>query len=259
MDKELFVLLVEDDPVACRELVEYIESKDGISLVSVTNNAHRAIELMQDFSPDAIILDLELHLGSGNGLQLLQELQQADIPSKPYVLVTTNNSSSITHESARQLGADFIMSKHQSGYTPQEAINFLLLIKDGIIRKRINASAPRAKTPEEQDKKISRKIVSELNAIGISTKTIGYQYLIDAILLAVKGPVQNVSVQIGKKYNKSSASVERAIQNAIAKAWRTTPIEDLLQLYTAKISSEKGVPTITEFIYYYATKIRNLY
>ena len=47
------------------------------------------------------------------------------------------------------------------------------------------------------------------------------------------------------------------MQNAIARAWRTTPIEDLLRYYTARISSEKGVPTITEFIYYYAAKLKS--
>ena len=46
------------------------------------------------------------------------------------------------------------------------------------------------------------------------------------------------------------------MQNAIAKAWRTTPIDDLLKYYTAKISSDKGIPTITEFIYHYANKLK---
>ena len=46
------------------------------------------------------------------------------------------------------------------------------------------------------------------------------------------------------------------MQNAINKAWRTTDIEDLSINYTARISSEKGVPTMTEFIYYYADKLK---
>lgn len=49
------------------------------------------------------------------------------------------------------------------------------------------------------------------------------------------------------------------MQNAIAKTWRTAPIDDLLKFYTAKINSEKGVPTITEFVYYYANKLKNEY
>lgn len=60
---------------------------------------------------------------------------------------------------------------------------------------------------------------------------------------------------LGEKYKKSDASIERAMQNAINRAWRTSDIDDLLTYYTARIQSQKGVPTIMEFIFYYANKI----
>ena len=49
------------------------------------------------------------------------------------------------------------------------------------------------------------------------------------------------------------------MQNAITRAWRSSPIDELLLHYTAKISQERGSPTLTEFIYYYANKIKNAY
>lgn len=49
----------------------------------------------------------------------------------------------------------------------------------------------------------------------------------------------------------------RAMQNSINRAWSTSDIQDLLDNYTAKIKSDKGVPTVTEFIYFYAQKIKN--
>ena len=49
------------------------------------------------------------------------------------------------------------------------------------------------------------------------------------------------------------------MQNAINRAWAISNIDDLLENYTAKISSSKGVPTLTEFIFYYANKIKNEY
>ena len=57
-------------------------------------------------------------------------------------------------------------------------------------------------------------------------------------------------------YKKSDASVERAMQNAINRAWRHSDIEELLAHYTARIRSEKGVPTTLEFVFYYANKIK---
>ena len=71
------------------------------------------------------------------------------------------------------------------------------------------------------------------------------------------GPVSNICILIAEKHKVSTPSVERAMQNAINKAWKTSDIDTLEKYYTGKISSEKGSPTITEFIYFYANKIKN--
>ncbi len=261
MDKNLSMILVEDDPEACKEFADYFDGIDDMQLLGVTNNAMKAIEYVKDFLPDVIILDLELHRGSGNGLTVLQQLKHLQLSITPYVLVTTNNSSQITYESARQLGADFIMSKHQVDYSVKNVLDFLRIMKSMIQSRKSTVSELNATTesPDMKNKRIIRRITTELNYIGISPKAIGYQYLIDAIQIVINEPMQNLCSAIGERYRKTEASVERAMQNAINRAWRTSDIEDLLKYYTARINSEKGVPTITEFIYYYANKIKNEY
>ena len=107
--------------------------------------------------------------------------------------------------------------------------------------------------------KIIRKINIELDLIGISPKAVGYKYLAEAIRLIIDKPSNNLCAVIGEKYGKTDSSVERAMQNAINKAWRTSDINDLTEHYKAKVNSDKGVPTLTEFIYYYANKIKNQY
>lgn len=72
----------------------------------------------------------------------------------------------------------------------------------------------------------------------------------------MNNPCPHVCSEIAQIYSKSDASVERAIQNAINCAWRRTDIADLIKYYTARISSEKGVPTLMEFVYYYAEKLK---
>ena len=76
--------------------------------MDTTNNSFDAIEMVKNYLPDAVILDLELHLGGGNGLLFLNELKKLTLTRRPYILVTTNNSSNITLEQARSLGANFI-------------------------------------------------------------------------------------------------------------------------------------------------------
>jgi hypothetical protein len=78
-----------------------------------------------------------------------------------------------------------------------------------------------------------------------------------AIQIAIIESRPNICTTLGNKYSKTESSIERAIQNAINRAWKNTDIDDLLLHYTAKINSDKGVPTVTEFIYYYANKIKD--
>jgi len=261
MVQKLSIIIVEDDPLAVSEFSDYIEEADDIVLLGSTNNSAQAIEYIKDYLPDAIILDLELHNGSGSGFNVLQNIDHQSLSLRPYILITTNNSSKITFDSARQLGADFIMSKHQNDYSAKNVIEFLRIMAPVIHSQKLilNEASTATENPEFRNKRMMRRICTELNNIGISQKVVGYKYLLDAILLVIKQPAHNLSNTIGIKYKKSESSVERAIQNAIDKAWKTTDIDDLLKYYTARINPEKGVPTNTEFIFYYANKIKNEY
>lgn len=257
MEQELTILLVEDDIAACNEISHYVEALDDVTLTDITNNALTALQLVQDTCPDAVILDLELHGGGGNGLQFLALLNQLQLTRRPYILITTNNSSKITCESAHQLGADFILAKYESNYSAQYVIEFLRMMRS-VILKHTATAAPAEDTlaPIQKQRHILQRIQKELNQIGISPKAIGYQYLTDAILIKIMDPNANLLGTLGEKYKKSDASIERAMQNAIGRAWRTNDPEDLLRFYTARIRSERGVPTIMEFVFYYATMLK---
>lgn len=263
MKEELSVLLVEDDTYVCQQFIELVDTYDDIKLVGITNNAFKALDYIRDILPDAVILDLELNNGCGSGLDLLRGLKTLMITDYPYILITTNNSSAITYEAARQLGADYIMSKHQEGYSEKNPLDFLRMLSSTIKSKKSfkanTGSVPLPQSPAVFEKSLKRRIMSELDLIGINQKSVGHKYLVDAILSTINEPKPNISTTIGKKYGKTESSVERAMQNAINRTWATSDINDLLRYYTAKISSTKGVPTLTEFIFYYANKIKNDY
>lgn len=94
MEKQLTVLLIEDDAASCTEFVEYINSVDDVTLIAVTNSSYKGIQHVKDYMPDAVILDLELHRGAGSGLLFLKELRNINISKSPYILVTTHNVGS---------------------------------------------------------------------------------------------------------------------------------------------------------------------
>lgn len=255
----LRILLVEDDSDACDEIENYIDTCNDVSLIGITNHSAEALQMVCQHLPDAVILDLELHRGGGNGLLFLQELSKMELPLRPYILITTNNSSTITYETARNFGADFIMSKHESAYSGQYAIEFLRTIHATLLvsRKQAGSHIPNPPSPEEKQRKLIKRINRELDLVGINRKNVGYQYLTDAILITMKQPQVHLAGIIAQKYHKSDSSVERAMQNAINRAWRTMSTEELETYYTAKTHSERGVPTIMEFVFYYAGLLKN--
>ena len=262
MKKPLSILLLEDEPIECTAIINYIDTVDDVRLVGVTNNTEKALEYLVDCCPDAIILDLELHKGKGNGLMFLKTISEMTHQVLPYVLITTNNTSPVTYEKARQLGADFIMAKTQVDYSAENVVDFLRSMKSTLHNSsRQNARSLdelTSETNEQIKKRIHKRIITEMEFIGISPKATGRKYIIDAIMMLVENSTSNIHAAIAATYGKSDASVERAMQNAINGAWRTSDIEDLCLHYKARISSERGVPTITEFIYYYAEKVKDI-
>lgn len=261
MNKRLNVLLVEDDIASCKEISHEFENyPDDLMLIGTTDRSSEAFSLVTDSLPDVVILDLELHKGGGDGLSFLKQLQNSDITYLPYILITTNNISVVTHQIARNFGADFIMTKNQVGYNAKSIAEFLINVKSVVINKRYNTlNDSICESETEKEKRIQKRLCAELNKVGISPKAKGYQYLIDAITIASKNKTSRISAAIANKYKKTQTSVERAMQNAINQAWKTSDINDLLKYYTARINPDKGVPTVTEFIYYYARIIKSEY
>jgi len=258
LDKPLTVLLVEDDQEECKSFVRLIDTMEDIRLIGVTNNETKALEYVKDNLPDAVILDLELHKGKGNGIAFLEALKSMRIKLPPYILVTTHNISRMTHDRVRQEGADFIMVKSQEDYSTSNVIELLRLLKKTIHESRKKIQQQNGfdeESPHDTKKRLETRVIAEINQIGVSPKALGRSYLIDAIIHRVDGQSGHVAT-IAKKYRKTEASVERAMQNAINKAWSTMQPDDLLQHYTARIHSEKGVPTVTEFVCYYANKLK---
>lgn len=271
MNKVLKILLLEDEPQEICALQDCINNLEHFDLTGITADSAEALELIVSDCPDAVIVDLELHKGNGNGLEFLSSLQQMDLENPPFTLVTTNNSSHTIHEAARSFGADFIMLKYEPDYCAEYVANFLSMMH-GISEKapittpkrtsniiQMPLRKPRPNITDSSSSDLRQVVQEELNLIGISPKSVGYIYLTDAILLKIQDHDINIYKELGPKYKKNDTAIERSMQYAINRAWRVSDPEDLLEHYTARICSDRGVPTIMEFIYYYATKIRNKY
>jgi len=254
MKRPLTVLLVEDDVADCVRFNEYIEGQDDIQLVAVTNNAKQAFEHATDYQPDVIILDLELHEGGGDGLTFLTTLKRAMLQYTPFVMVTTSNIHSMIHERARRTGAAFIMVKSQADYSPESVVDFLLESKDFIQNSRHKAPQT-LELPGDKQKRLYTKIAAEIDRIGVSPKLVGRNYIIDYVAIMIEDSSPVPTAEIAQKYRKSEGSVRFAMQHAIDSTWRHGDLEELQNNYTARVRSDKGVPTLAEFVCYLRDKL----
>lgn len=259
MNQKLTVFLVEDDEEICISFRQLIDASADLTLLGYTGSASEAVYALSARMPDVIILDLELHLGSGSGADVLKELRAMALRTPPFVLVTTNNTSRLVYEAIRALGADYILCKKQKDYSEKYVLELLRTLS-GSIKSRPHRERTAVLPVNGGSQKLMREaIMRELDLVGINRKYKGYNYLVDAIELMAEAPTQNICSKIAEKCGRSENSVERAIQNSINRAWETSSMDELLEHYTARISSYKGVPTLTEFICFYANKLRNAY
>ncbi len=255
MDKKISLLLMEKDPAACKKMIsEIAKNEDVLALAGITNNPNRAMQYVFEAHPDAVIL------GTGgendDGTEFLKILKAADIARPPFVLALTESAAD--GDTAKEYGADFIMCKTADGDTAREAAELLRITAPVIAERRAKDGYAEEKHGDDMaERRLQRRISGELDKLGISSKAIGYRYLVDAISIIMKKPVPHVCNEVSKKYGKTGNSVERAMQNAINRAWLSTDKAELAANYTAKIKSAKGMPTITEFIFYYAQKLNN--
>jgi CheY-like chemotaxis protein len=104
---KLKVLIVEDD----EWLVEQYESlvqKNGYKVKSV-NNVQAAIDAVDDFSPNAIVLDILL--AGSNAFTFLHELQSyKDICSIP-IIICSNLSDNLSLEKLKPYGVRRLLDK----------------------------------------------------------------------------------------------------------------------------------------------------
>ena len=79
---KLKCVVIDDEPIACKLLKEYIDETDFIELLGIAENPLKAIGLINDLHPDLIFLDINMPKMSG--LEFMRS-----IPNLPMVIMTT--------------------------------------------------------------------------------------------------------------------------------------------------------------------------
>ena len=252
MTKRLNVLIVEDDENDSNALAaEIAKNADRLCLAGVSKSSYDALAFIRNHKPHAVILDLGLQEGRGDGMDLLDKMHSAYLNPKPYVVVNTNSTSKITRDTAKSLGADYSFAKWQKGYSPKMVIDHLLLVLPAVLGCGDEPPAPL--TEEQSENKMRGYVHKRFNALGISVKHAGYNYLAEAVILTAKGENGNWCKIIGDKIGKSEDAVAHAMQYAINITWLYGDINVLQAEFTAP--TRKETPTVNEFVPYFKQQL----
>ena len=120
-------------------------------------------------------------------------------------------------------------------------------------------TAKRARYPQAN---VEALVTSMIHEIGVPAHVKGYQYLREAIMIAVddmdviNAITKVLYPQVAKKFSTTSSRVERAIRHAIELAWDRGDLETLQKFFGYTVSNTKGKPTNSEFIALIADKLQ---
>ena len=256
METKKTFIVVEDEDYICDQYRLQVEDHDNLYLIGTTNNAPDAVGMVKEFTPDAVVLDIELNQGNGDGFSFLDDVRESCIGKKPLIIVVTNLVSSLIHSRIHEKGGDYIITKSKPDYSIELVLNTIdsLVSVDSLDKSR---QAELAKTIAKQEyaMRLKKKISVEMEKLGMKPSLKGAGYLKEAIEMNVEKRRENTKAELAKKYSVTADSVEKAMRHAIESTWNNDP-EILLFHYTAPIDPKRGSPSPAEFVFHYVDIIK---
>ena len=241
LERKIKVLIGDASEEFRRILAEHLEEEPGISVVGETGDGLELLELLADAAPDVVVLDLVL---SGmDGIAVLDKLHNRE--ERPKVLVLSGLVRGRVAELSVSSGADYYMLKPCSLTAVSERIRQLTAQKEG----------GRDSQPDQfrSGRKLENIVTNVIHEIGVPAHIKGYQYLREAIIIAVKdmdvinGVTKVLYPEVAKRFGTTASRVERAIRHAIEVAWDRGDLETLQKYFGYTVSNIKGKPPNSDF------------
>jgi DNA-binding response OmpR family regulator len=114
------ILVVDDEPEV-RQLMEHFLTDRGYE-VRIVENGRLALEALDTFTPDVVLLDM--HMPEMDGLETLKHLG-ARAPSLPVIMITVNEDIETTSRLLQLGAADYVPKPFNLEYLEQ-SINIQL-------------------------------------------------------------------------------------------------------------------------------------
>ena len=248
MEKQTTVIIADTAEEFSSSLVNALQRADGFQVLGVANDGEQALRMVTERKPDALVLDLML--SKKDGISVLKALSLLD--HKPAILVTACFASNYMVSAMANLGVKYLMLK------PCDMTAIVERLEE--IRGGENLRQIGPQHIAQTD--IETMVTNIIHEIGVPAHIKGYQYLREAIMIAVEDmDVINAITkilypQVAKTFQTTPSRVERAIRHAIEVAWDRGDLDTLQRFFGYTVSNTKGKPTNSEFIALIADKLQ---
>ena len=248
MDNQTTVMIADNTEEFCSSLTTALQRSEGFRVVGTANDGEQAVRMITERVPQILVLDMMLAKKDGIGvLKAISGLER-----RPVVLATSGFITDYVASAAANLGVQYLMLKPCDMTALVERLEE---IRGGQNQRQL----PGRNTGKPN---IEAMVTSIIHEIGVPAHIKGYQYLREAIIIAVNDmDVINAITkvlypQVAKAFQTTPSRVERAIRHAIEVAWDRGDLDTLQRFFGYTVSNTKGKPTNSEFIALIADKLQ---
>ena len=245
MEKRTTVLVADGSEEFCAQLSAALQN-GGYQVVGTATDGQSAMEQLRASAPEVLVLDLMLP--KGDGVAVVESVPRE---KRPKLLLLAAFATDYVSGIAASLGADYLMLKPCTAQTVAQRVKDILEADRAAADRRLSA---------EPD--IETMVTNVIHEIGVPAHIKGYQYLREAIIIAV-GDMEVINAitkvlypQVAKTFSTTPSRVERAIRHAIEVAWDRGDLDTLQRFFGYTVSNTKGKPTNSEFIALIADRLQ---
>ena len=236
MNKKIYIADIDGE-----NLVEYFKSKDNYEVVGSSSDGEEVVNSVIKLQPD--ILVMEVMLSKLDGFAVYEKIKVLKEKTPKVIFISSLSHSGFVTK-ALQMGASYFMIKPINAENLESRINEIL-----------------SNNLPQENKQLDEKISNIFISIGIPAHIKGYQFLREAVKLAVEEPeiissiTKKLYPTIAERFETSSSKVERGMRHAIEVAWNRGKIENINNIFGLKIYNRNEKPTNGELIALIADKM----
>jgi len=260
MEKKISkIMVVDSNEKFCESIKSYfLEGRADLRVVATYNNIIDAVEYVSDNEVDIVITDIVIP--NADGFDLITEIKRLGLAKTPKIIVVSALSGEGFIQKAFAMGVSYYMLKPVNYELLESRI--LDILKDEFINSVTNNSVGNTQVfSKPKTRQLDERIANIFITVGIPAHIKGYQFLREAIKMAIDSPeiinsiTKKLYPSIANKFETSASKVERAIRHAIEVAWNRGKIENINNLFGIRVYGNNEKPTNGEFIALVADKM----